>query len=144
MFMFGVGKYIKVWVLGRGLADFHPTFEDWLDAGGRLKGAQAFGEAFLGDFAKLDEFGAGEAALAGSGGLSAGEFGDALRLGFYGNAFQVEEKPDGFAGVFGPIGFMGLGSGKRNGARNAKAEENGLGVGLWGGFAGECFERIAG
>ena len=124
------------------LADFHPAFEDGLDAGGGLERAQAFGEVFFGGFAKLGELGAGEAALAGSGWLGTGELvGDALWLGFYGVAVQVKEEPNGFAGVFSPSGFVGLG---RSGARNAKAEEDGLGVGFGGGFAGEGFEGVVG
>lgn len=76
------------WFFGReGLVDFHPAFEDGLDAGGGLKGAQAFGDMFFGSFAELGELGAGETALAGSIGLGAGEFvGDAFWLGFYGIA----------------------------------------------------------
>ena len=101
--MVGLGKYIKVRVLGRRLADFHPAFEDWLDAGGRLKIAQTFGEASFGEFAEFDELGAGEMALAGRVWLRAREFvGNAFWLGFYGVAVQVEKKPNGFAGVFGP------------------------------------------
>ena len=139
-----MGKYIKVRALGRRLADFHPAFEDWLDARGRLKVAQTFGEVFLGDFAEFGELGAAETASAGRVWLRAREFfGNAFWLGFYGVAIQVEKKPNGFAGVFGPSCLCGLGNGRRNRARDAKAEENGLGVGFWGGFAGECFEGIA-
>ena len=140
-----MGKYIKVWVLGRGLADFHPAFEDWLDAGGRLKGAQTSGEVSFGGFAEFGEFGAAETASAGSVWLRARQLvGNAFRLGFYGVAVQVKEDPSSFAGVFGPSCFGELRSGRRNRARDAKAEENGLGVGFWGGFAGEGFEGIAG
>lgn len=65
------------------LADFHPAFEDGLDTGRGLEGTQAFGEVSFGGFAELGELGAGETALAGSVGLSAGELvGDALWLGF--------------------------------------------------------------
>lgn len=131
--------------LERGLADFHPAFEDWLDAGWGLKGAQAFGEVFFGGFAELGEFGAGKPASAASVGLSAGEFvGDAFWLGFYRIAVQVKEEPSSFAGFFGPSCFGELRSGRRNGARNAKAEENGLDVGFWRGFSGEGFEVVAG